>query len=163
MKSKKPRLIVLKDPKLRKIRTNLRTILKLAYYDESDRLSRLGDLYREKDTLTPSQQKRESQLVRKNNALMTAYDRSILKCSLGAACNSYKEMVEKGTINPPERPIDLDMGWLPGPFIEPIEIPIDHVLGGGLPEPIQARGSWLCKKDYEDLKDFHIDEDYISF
>ncbi len=142
MKSKKPRLIVLKDPKLRKIRTNLRIILKLAYYSESKRLDRLEDLYFEKNTLTPSQQKRKSELIRMNNALMTAYNNSILQCNLGAACDSYKEMVEKDTIDPIERPIDLDMGWLPVPFPQ--------------------HGSWLCKKDYESLKDFHIDEDYIS-
>ncbi|KKN15375.1 hypothetical protein LCGC14_0986710 [marine sediment metagenome] len=163
MKSKKPRLIVLKDPKLRKARENLRTILKLAYYDERERLRNLNHLYFEKDTLTPSQQKRDIQLGRMNNNLMTAFDNSILKCNLGAACNSYKEMVEKGSIDPIERPIDLDMGWLPGPFVEPIEVPNDHVLGGGPPEPIQIHGSWLCKKDFESLKDFHIDEDYISF
>ncbi len=141
MKSKKPRLIVLKDPKLRKIRTNLRVVLKLAYLNESKRLDRLEDLYIEKDAqkgLTPSQQKRDIQLGRMNNNLMTVYDNSILKCSLGAACNSYKEAVENGTIDPVERPIDLDMGWLP------------------------QYGSWFCKKDYESLKDFHIDEDYIS-
>ncbi len=77
-----------------------------------------------------------------NNDLMTAYNRSILQCSLGAACNSYKELVENGTIDPIERPIDLDMGWLPGPF--------------------PPRGSWFCKKDYESLKDFHFAVDYIS-
>lgn len=135
MKSKKPRLIVLKDPKLRKARENLRIILKLAYLDEAKRLRNL-DL----DQFPPSQQK---SLSRYRRELMTSYDRSILKCSLGAACNSYKEMVENGTIDPIERPIDLDMGWLPGPFPQ--------------------HGSWLCKKDYESLKDFHIDEDYISF
>jgi len=138
MKSKKPRLIILKDPKLRKIRENLRIILKLAYLDESKRLDRLEDLYIEKNTLTPSQQKRDIQLGRMNNNLMTAYDNSILKCSLGAACSSYEEAVENGTIDPVERPIDLDMGWLP------------------------QYGSWYCKKDYESLKDLHFDADYIS-
>ena len=141
MKSKEPRLIVLKDPKLRKIRENLRLILKLAYLDESKRLSCLEDLYREKYIqigLTPSQQKRKSQLIRKNNYLMTAYNNSILHCYLGAACSSYEEAVENGTIDPRERPIDLDMGWLP------------------------QYGSWYCKKDYESLKDFHFDADYIS-
>jgi hypothetical protein len=77
-----------------------------------------------------------------NNNLMTAYNNSILKCSLGAACDSYKEMVENGTIDPIERPIDLDMGWLPRPF--------------------PPYGSWFCKRDYESLKDFHFDADYIS-
>jgi len=141
MKSKKPRLIVLKDPKLRKIRTNLRTIIKLAYYNERERLGCLADLYIQK-TLTPSQQKRRSELNRRNNDLMTAYNNSILQCKLGAGCSSYEEMVEKGTIDPIERPIDLDMGWLPGPF--------------------PPHGSWYCKKDYEDFKDSHFDADYIS-
>ena len=141
MKSKKPRLIVLKDPKLRKIRENLRIILKLAYYNERERLRNLAHLYIEKNIrkgLTPSQQKRNSELVRKNNKLMTAFQGSILTCSLGAACSSYEEAFENGIIDPNERPIDLDMGWLP------------------------QYGAWYCKKDYEDLKDFHFDEDYIS-
>ena len=143
MKSKKPRLIALKDPRLRKIRTNLRIILKLAYIDESDRLSRLADLYREKNIrkgLTPSQQKRETELIRINDKLYHTFNDSIIRCSLGALCNSYKEAVENGTIAPIERPIDLDMGWLPQP-------------------PYRA---WFCKKDYENLKDLHFDADYIS-
>lgn len=140
MKSKKTRLIALKDPKLRKIRENLRTILKLAYYSERERLRNLEHLYIERDSLTPSQQKRNIQLGRMNNDLMTAYNHSILKCSLGAACNSYKEAVENGSIDPVERPVDLDMGWLPQ-------------------FPYRA---WYCKKDYEFLKGQHFDADYIS-
>lgn len=136
MKSKKPRLIVLKDPKLRKIRENLRTILKLAYDDESKRLSQLTFLYLEKNILTPSQEKRETQLIKMNDKLYHTFKDSILQCSLGAACNSYKEAVENGTIDAVERPIDLDMGWLP-----------QYV-------------AWFCKKDYEDLKDVHFDADY---
>ena len=141
MKSKKPRLIILKDPRLRKIRTNLRIILKIAYLDESERLDRLSDLYIEKDVqkgLTPSQQRRETQLDRKDNELYHTYIKSILQCSLGAACSSYRRAVENGTIEPTERPIDLDMGWLP------------------------QYSSWFCKKDYENLKDLHFDADYIS-
>ena len=141
MKSKKPRLIVLKDPNLRKIRENLRTILKLAYDDEWERLYKLAHLYLEKDVqkdLTPSQRRREAQLDRGRNKLYHTFKDSILQCSLGAACKSYEEAVENGTIDPVERPIDLDMGWLP------------------------QYGAWYCKKDYEDLKDFHFDEDYIS-
>ncbi|KKM04849.1 hypothetical protein LCGC14_1760090 [marine sediment metagenome] len=136
MKSKKPRLIVLKDPKLRKIRANLRTILKLAYNDERIRIRDLEHLYTERETLTPSQQKRDIQLGRMNNELYHAFNDSILRCSLGAACNSYKEAVEEGSIKPIERPIDLDMGWLP-----------------------QYR-EWFCKKDYFGLKDTHLDDDY---
>lgn len=138
MKSKKPRLIVLKDPKLRKIRENLRTILMLAYNDESKRLSQLTFLYLEKNILTPSQEKRETQLIKMNNNLMRVYNNSILQCRLGAACNSYREAVENGAIDPIERPVDLDMGWLP------------------------QYGSWYCKKDYENFKDSHFDADYIS-
>lgn len=136
MKSKKPRLIVLKDPKLRQIRANLRTILKLAYNDERKRLRALEHLYIDREALTPSQQKRDIQIGRMNNSLMTEYNRSVLTCSLGAACNSFKELVKKGTIKPTERPIDLDMGWLP-----------------------QYR-EWFCKKDYEGLKFSHLDDDY---
>jgi len=137
MKLKKPRLIVLKDPKLRKVRENLRIILRLAYLDESKRLSQLTDLYLQK-RLTPSQQNRETQLIRVNDKLYHTFNESILQCKLGAACDSYKEALENGTIDSIDRPIDLDMGWLP------------------------QYNSWFCKKDYESLKDFHIDEDYIS-
>lgn len=115
MKSSEVRKIEIKNPFLRNLRTNLRKIIRSAYESETKRLSRLGNLYREKHIhfgLVPSQEKRFFSLVKRSDALMHAFNDSICYCSSGAGCVAYKRLVEEGAINPPDRPIDLDMVWI---------------------------------------------------
>jgi len=118
MKRAEPRKIILRTQRLQKIRKNLRDILTLAYEKEFSRLLNLKRLYQEKRIsngywLAPSQRKREIRLSKMGDALMHAYDKSILVCSLGAACDSHKELVKKGEIEPSERSANLDMVWVP--------------------------------------------------
>jgi len=47
-KIKPVKKILIKDPKIRTIRDNLRTVIKFAVIDEYERLKNLGNLYREK-------------------------------------------------------------------------------------------------------------------
>ncbi|MFW9987612.1 MAG: hypothetical protein ACFFC3_03070 [Candidatus Odinarchaeota archaeon] len=112
MKSKKIRKVVLKTPNLRKIRNNLRIILKLAVKEELDKLYEREELYSNKRYLTPSQQKRKSYLAEKWKALDISYHRSTLQCSSGAACISLDKAIEKG-FDPKDRPTDLDLVWVP--------------------------------------------------
>lgn len=118
MKTSKPRKIILRTQKLQNIRKNLRIILKLAYQDETKRLLNLERIYQDKYIanqfhLTPSQYKRKFELTKKNSMLYQSFIKSILVCSLGATCISYREVVKKGLLKPSERPIDLDMVWVP--------------------------------------------------
>ncbi|MFX0044162.1 MAG: hypothetical protein ACFE8L_14710, partial [Candidatus Hodarchaeota archaeon] len=62
MRLRRWRPIIIKDIRLRVIRENLRTLIKLAVRAEIKRLDYLEDLYRQKrvnQKITPSQQKRE--------------------------------------------------------------------------------------------------------
>ena len=118
MKSTKPRKIILRTEKLQNIRKNLRIILKLAYQDEIKRLLSLELIYQDKYIanqfhLSPSQRKRQFELSKKNDMLYQSFIKSILACSFGVACISYREVVKKGLLKPSERPIDLDMVWVP--------------------------------------------------
>ncbi|MFX0036301.1 MAG: hypothetical protein ACFE9I_11765 [Candidatus Hermodarchaeota archaeon] len=70
MKSQKWKIIVIKDPQLRRVRTNLRVILKEAIQSELRRLGYLMDLYSRKKVLTSSQEKRESMLIKISNNLL---------------------------------------------------------------------------------------------
>ena len=109
MKTREPRRIVIKNPQLKRVRKNLREILKLFYYDESKRLRELAG----RCLITTSGRKEHNKLTRISAKLDHAYEKSILECSSGAMCTSYKEMVEKRSIKPSERPINLDMVWIP--------------------------------------------------
>lgn len=118
MRSSKPRKIILKIPKFERIRNNLRIILRLAYLDERTRLSNKIDIYQKKyiqnnGRLTPSQLKRKISITQTYTNLGQEYQKSILVCSREAGCLSYKEMVSKGVIEPSDRPINLNMVWVP--------------------------------------------------
>ncbi|MEE9377812.1 MAG: hypothetical protein V3V33_07220 [Candidatus Lokiarchaeia archaeon] len=156
MKSKKPRRIVLKNPKLRKIRSSLREILRLAYYDYSEKLLDLRGLYNDKNMqkgLTPSQDKRHTVLIREKAALDQAFAKSICICFNGAACHSYQEAVKDGAIEPSERPIDLDMVWVPEP--EPGTI-------GEYWTP--TGGAWFCLKCHEVVREIDFDDfEYLDY
>jgi len=124
VKSKKWKVIYIKRPQLRQLRTNLRTILKLAIEDYLNKLSSIEDLYRRKRNeikFTPSQWKREIQLSRMGNDLLSAYCKSILNCSCGTPCESARL-----TGKPPHViSLEVDMGWVP---------PLKH---------------WICAKCHE--------------
>ena len=80
MKTIKVVKISIKDPRLRNIRRNLRTVIKLAVKAEEERLDKLEDLYREKrfsQGLTPSRWKREGYLRRTGDKLGHALRESI--------------------------------------------------------------------------------------
>lgn len=116
MKSAIPRKIVINDPHLRKVRKNLRDIIKLAYLADFDNWLKLDELYREKHlrgNITPSQKKRWFFLSQQHNKLISIYDKSILECNSGAACLSHRELVKRGEINSSDRSTDLDMVWVP--------------------------------------------------
>lgn len=112
MRSKKIHKIVLRTPCIRRVRNNLRIILKLAVKEELNKLSRLEDLQFKKEKLTPSQQRRKGQLSRKCNELYHRFIRSTLQCNSGAACISLDKAIEKG-LDPKDRPTDLDLVWVP--------------------------------------------------
>jgi hypothetical protein len=112
MKSKKVRKVILKMHRLRQVRDNLRIILKLAVKEELRKLDKLYDLYEDKKTLTPSQQKRRSQLGKKWKSLDRAYYKSTLQCGSGAGCVSFQEAKKHG-FNPKDRLTDLDLVWVP--------------------------------------------------
>ncbi|KKK66886.1 hypothetical protein LCGC14_2959580 [marine sediment metagenome] len=153
MKSKKSRKIILKDPKLRKIRSSSRRIIKLAYLDYSEKLLLQQYLYLEKGRLTPSQEKRYTRLSREKDTLDQAFTRSICTCFREAACLSYQEAVEISIIEPSDRPIDLDMVWVPGGKHDAIE---EYWVPNG--------GAWFCLKCYEVLKEIKFDHfDYLDY
>ncbi len=102
MKSKKIRKVILKTPSLRRARNNLRIILKLTVKEELRRLDKLYSLYRFKKMLTPSQQKRRSQLGKEWKSLDGAYYKSTLRCGCGGGCTA-----------PQDRLTDLDLVWIP--------------------------------------------------
>lgn len=118
MHSSQIKHIKLKHKKSREIRKGLREIFNLAYNDEIDRLHKILKLYQDKRihfnrSLTLSQTKRVRELHKIYENLYHTYRKSILSCSSGAFCVSYREMKEKGFIVPPNKPIDLDMVWVP--------------------------------------------------
>lgn len=116
MKSDILRKIIVRDPRLLKVRKNLRDILKLFYLAEFRSWSKLDNLYREKylrGKITSSQKKRWFFLSHRHNELMNTYDKSILECNSGAACLSHLELVKKGRIDPSKRSTNLDMVWVP--------------------------------------------------
>jgi len=113
MKTDKWKVIVIKDPRLRRARKSFRTLLRLAYLTEKERLRQLQDLYRQMDIkgrkLTPSQRRREIMLSRLKDELSSAYSSSILWCSMGSLCESSK----KKNIPTHEVSLDVDMAWNP--------------------------------------------------
>ena len=112
MKSKKWKIVQLKDSKLIKIRTNLRKLLKEAIRSEIKRLGNIRILYRMKSDnkkLTPSQWKREISLIKKGDELLSAWGDSFLICSYGTGCMSYK----KNGLRQDLATLNEDMVWNP--------------------------------------------------
>ncbi len=112
MKSEKTVRIELKNPTLRKIRKNLRDVVKLAVKDEIRKLMDERFKLHDKKVLTPDEELRMTELSRKSNKLMYLLAASIIQCSMGAACDSLDEAIENG-FDPQDRRTDLDMVWIP--------------------------------------------------
>ncbi len=113
MKSKKVRIVKLKDPKLIRIRKNLRDIIKFAARKEIRRLHVMQDKYLGKGKpMPPEEAIMFTKYSRKGNKLMSALSDSIIQCSAGASCDSFQEAKNHG-FNPKDRPTDLDMVWIP--------------------------------------------------
>lgn len=106
MKTDKWKAIVIKDAQLRRIRKNLRTLLKLAIDKEVARLRELKHLYWDKDGLTPSQRRREVSIDRAVNKFLRLKGRSMLNCSEGSLCMSRER-------DPDISDLDKDMVWNP--------------------------------------------------
>lgn len=84
-KIKQTKKLIIRNPKLRTIRNNLRTLIKLAVLDEDKRLSKIRGLYSEKlrinGKLTASQYKRSCQIHEMREYLLTTYTNSICTCA----------------------------------------------------------------------------------
>lgn len=112
MKSDKWKAIVISDTRLRKIRKNLRLLLKLAVENEFNRLKSLENLYRSKRLsigITASQWKREVSLSRAVNKLLQLKHRSNLQCSEGSLCVSPEAKKMSHDISS----LNKDMVWNP--------------------------------------------------
>ena len=94
MKSKKWKIVRLKNPKLIKIRANLRKLLAAAIHAE---IKRLG-----KNSI--NSQRKNTALSKKKNELLYAWGKSLLKCSYGP-CMTFKKK-QTDTLNE-------DMVWNP--------------------------------------------------
>ena len=115
MKSKKVRRVILRTPRMKHVRSNLRIILKLAVKNELCRLAKVKRLYHDrliKSHLTPSQRKRHNHIGVKYRTLYHHYLESTLQCGGGAACYSFQE-AKKDRFNPQDRPTDLCLVWVP--------------------------------------------------
>lgn len=112
MRSQKWKVITLKNPKLRLIRTNLRVILRKSIERELKRLSHLRDLYRKKGLdgkLVPSQERRENELINQSNDLLKTLTHSVLHCGGDATCISF----EKNKLSADIATLGEDMVWNP--------------------------------------------------
>jgi len=110
MRSQRWKILIIKSPILRRIRTSLRIILVNAVHDELKRLNKLRDLYRQQHQngkIVPSQRKREGYIVQESNKLLQAWTYSLLSCGQGAACISIKE----NKLSPDIATLGEDMVW----------------------------------------------------
>ncbi len=83
MKRKEKRLIALKDPKLRKIRTELRNLLRQAYEDHYNRFFEKRKTIRNDKTISEEEKKiRLQQLYQESEKLKFAYTHSVIGCRL---------------------------------------------------------------------------------
>ena len=84
--------LVIRNPRLKTIRDNLRTLVSLAVLDEFRRLDNLDNLYREKliinKKLTNSQFRRSCQLHEMKEFLTTTFSNSICVCASHRAIES---------------------------------------------------------------------------
>jgi len=114
MKSLKIKKVILKNPHLRRLRKNLRIVLRLAIQDKIRRLGKLEDLYLEKSKLrklTPSQKKRQSQIIQLGDRLMRLERKSCITCNENF-CVFHKDRPGKSTWFE-HRSTDLDLVWIP--------------------------------------------------
>jgi len=112
MKTEKIRRIELKDPDLRRIRKNLRDIIKLAVTAKINKLQEEEIKLVKKTVLTLEEKERKRELSFRHNQLRHLLSNSIIQCSTGAACDSHQEGKKQG-FNPRDRRTDLDMVWVP--------------------------------------------------
>lgn len=107
-----PKTSILKNPRLRKIRKNLRDVIISAVNIEIDRLSALEKLYTEKrwksGLMIPSRWKRECSLYNKSSELRRALKKSICLCDNSAGCVSGGQQVGTEKHN-----TQVDMIWDP--------------------------------------------------
>ena len=84
-KIKPTKKLIIKNPKLQTIRDNFRTIIQLRVRDEWRRLMDLGSLYLEKERinkkLTSTQYRRDGQLHKMREYLITTFANSICVCA----------------------------------------------------------------------------------
>ncbi|KKN24023.1 hypothetical protein LCGC14_0899060 [marine sediment metagenome] len=112
MKAKKWKSVVLKNARVRQIRTNFRVVLNLTIHAELKRLSRLKELYYDKRisrALTPSQRKREIDLSDATADLLTAISHSPLRCYEASRCLS----LESSELSSVYATLASDMVWNP--------------------------------------------------
>lgn len=118
MKAKKIVKVELKSLALRRVRKNLRDVIKVAVEQESSLLYAKSGEYRKRsqDSSNPAEKERLEQKKRdfrsKSNELDRLLSKSIIQCDLGAACSSLIEAKKHG-FDPLDRPTDLDMAWCP--------------------------------------------------
>lgn len=83
MRKKEKRLIALKDPRLRKIRTQLRNLLRQAFEDHSSRLDELIEKIRYDESLEYEVKKRRiQQIYQEGEELKRAFLHSVVGCRL---------------------------------------------------------------------------------
>ena len=112
MKANKWKKIIIRNPNLRQLRKNLRSVIKFAVDDELKRLRQIGYLYTNKRIekgLTPSQQKRSFAISKLKRDLRHSYSSSIIKCMSGSGCITSKKQGKPHYIIS----LDVDMVWNP--------------------------------------------------
>lgn len=83
MRSEKRRLIALKDPQLRKIRTELRNLLRQAFEDHYNQFfEEMKVIHFDKTLSDEEKASREQALYRESEALKFAYTHSVIGCRL---------------------------------------------------------------------------------
>jgi hypothetical protein len=112
MKSEKIVKIIIKDKRLRKIRKNLRDLLKCAVKEKLDRLNK------EIDEVWDQKKVRRSKIMEHSN-LRTAFRNSALECRYEYiegpnfyACVSLQKAIEQGG-DVEKVKTDLDLVWIP--------------------------------------------------
>jgi hypothetical protein len=112
MRSQEWKLVNIKSPILRRVRTSLRIVLKETVQAELRRLNRLQRIYIQKrvnQKITPSQKRRKAYLTKQSNKLLQAETNSILNCGNGATCVSIKD----NQLSPDIATLGEDMVWNP--------------------------------------------------
>jgi hypothetical protein len=111
MKTDDWKQIVIKSPRLRNIKKELRTVLKLDIGRKIDELSGFKETLRvlsNKKELTPAQIEKEWVLSKEVQDILGFYDRSILRCSYGSLCKSTNRGERSDIVS-----LSLDMVWDP--------------------------------------------------